>query len=174
MEEKALYGNGIVYLKFINESELKKLGDVKASSVHCFPIKDEDILLTVNHRGIDIIGGHIEKGELPEMALRRECMEEACILPIEYKLIGAIQVDNRDFPEALEKGYPLIGYQLFYAVTKFDTYKFEAHHECTDRVYINHKDLKNEHHSWLNVHDQLIDEVQKHMKKKTSYKFKKY
>jgi 8-oxo-dGTP diphosphatase len=159
MIEEAMYGDSKVYLKFIPAEEYNKMKNVIASSVHGFPIKDDEILFTVNHRGIDIIGGHIEKGESPEMALIRESAEEASIRPISFKLIGAIEVDNRDNPNAIAQGYPEKGYQLFYAITTFDTYKFEATHECTERRYIKASDVAQTHHKWLNTHEQVFEKM---------------
>lgn len=159
IEEKTLFSNGIVYLKFFNKEEFEALGNVKVSSVHCFPIEDDKILFTINPRGKDIIGGHVEKGETVEEALIREAMEEACIIPKKYEIIGAIEVNNRDNPQALEKGYPIKGYQLFYKITEFITKEFKQTHECNGREYINIKEISQNHHNWLNVHDKLLNEL---------------
>lgn len=155
-EEKTYYGENVVYLKFISPDDYFKLENSKPSSVHCFPIKENEILFTVNPRGIDIIGGHIEKGETPEEALIRESMEESCINIKNLKFIGAIQVDNRDNPNAEKAGYPKIGYQLFYAIDRFEMLPFIANFECTDRLFVKQEDISKVHHKWLNVHNELI------------------
>jgi len=158
-EEKTYYGNDVVYLTFIKAREYLNIPDRKPTSVHVFPIKDDEVLLTVNPRGFDIIGGHIEKGESIVDALLREAMEEGCVRLNDYDLIGAVKVDNRDNPKAIEKGYPPIGYQLFYKSKNFTTFDFNQTHECTGREYVKIDELKNKHHKWLNTHEQIIEEM---------------
>lgn len=158
-EEKTYYGNDVVYLSFMTAAEYNSTSNSHATSVHCFPIKDNQILFTKNPRGVDIIGGHVEKGETPEQALIREAKEEACIELEKFELIGAVRVDNRDNPKAIEKGYPEIGYQLFYKSEKFKTLDFEQTHECTGRVYLKKSDIKNTHHKWLDTHQDIINEM---------------
>lgn len=46
------------------------------SAVFCVAMYQDKIVLTRNHRGWEFLGGHIEKGETVEGALRREAMEE--------------------------------------------------------------------------------------------------
>lgn len=170
MEEKTIYGNAPVYLKFLTPEDYENLNSPTCSSVHCFPIKDNEILFTINPRGLDIIGGHVEKGETPEQAMIRESKEEACIIPLKYQLIGAIQVDNRDNPDAIKKGYPLKGYQLFYAVTDYETLDFQVDFESTDRKYVKPEVIQQQHHNWLNTHQQLIDYMFKLLNDKEVHK----
>jgi 8-oxo-dGTP pyrophosphatase MutT (NUDIX family) len=158
-EEKTAYGDGVVYLKFLTASQYWQLDSPKATSVHCFPIEGNNVLFTLNPRGIDIIGGHVESGETVEETLQRECKEEASIELISYRFIGAIQVDNRDNPKALEKGYPIKGYQLFYVSSHYNLLDFKPDFECTGRQYIDFADIKNKHHNWLQTHDKLLEEL---------------
>jgi 8-oxo-dGTP pyrophosphatase MutT (NUDIX family) len=160
-EEKTIYGDSPVYLKFLTAQQYWQLESPMPTSVHCFPIEGNKVLFTVNPRGIDIIGGHVEKGETVEIALQRECMEEASIELISYRFIGAIQVDNRDNPNALKKGYPLKGYQLFYVSSHYNELEFKADFECTSRQYVDFKDIKTTHHNWLKTHDNLLEEMEK-------------
>lgn len=160
-EEKTYYGNDVVYLSFMTAAEYNSTSNSHATSVHCFPIKDNQILFTKNPRGVDIIGGHVEKGETPEQALIREAKEEACIELEKFELIGAVRVDNRDNPKAIEKGYPEIGYQLFYKSEKFKTLDFEQTHECTGRIYLRKADIKEKHHKWLETHQEILVEMEK-------------
>ena len=78
--------------------------------------EDDMLIMTRNKRGIDWIGGHVEKGESPIQALKREAFEEAKIKIHDDNLFleWVIEIDNRDDVIALEVGYPPIGYQLFY------------------------------------------------------------
>lgn len=67
-----------------------------------------------------------------------------------------IQIDNRDNPIALEKGYPLIGFQVFFMTDNFNMNEFNPTHECTDRVFIFQDNIKNTHHHWLNSHEYAL------------------
>ncbi len=158
-EETTKYGGATVHLTCLTVDEYRALDNAVPTSVHCFPIHDDNVLLTRNRRGLDIIGGHIEAGETPEMAMYREAMEEAYITINKMNLIAAIQVDNRDNPSAADKGYPSIGYQLFYAVTDFELQPFTAEFECSDREYVPLEMLPVVHHRWLNTHDDLLKEM---------------
>lgn len=152
-----MYGDGIVTLSFIKAEDYMNMNQPFASSIHCFPIENDKVLFTVNPRGIDIIGGHVEDNETVEETLLREAKEEACIIPTKYKLVGAIEVDNSENPKAIEKGYPVKGYQLFYVVSEFTTLPFEATHECTDRLFVAKEDIAQEHHKWLQIHQLVLD-----------------
>jgi 8-oxo-dGTP pyrophosphatase MutT (NUDIX family) len=165
MKEKAMYDTGEVTLTLLNaEDAMKHLNE--ASSVHCFPILNGEVLFTVNPRGLDIIGGHIDPGENYLQAMLREGMEEASIVISNPKVIGAIEVDNTNNPAAIEKGYPIKGYQLFFAVKDFEQKPFEATHECVAREFINPQDVKSRHHNWLKIHQHLLDEAVKVSKPK--------
>lgn len=171
-EEKTYYGDAVVYLKFIPAKELANIDGSFATSVHCFPVKDKELMFTTNPRGIDIIGGHVEKGETAEDAMKREAMEEGYISINAMKLIGAIQVDNRDNPKAIESGYPAIGYQFFYAVTDFTAHEFKADFECTGRVYLTQDKIPEQHHKWLNTHTEIINEMNSMLKPVKKFKAK--
>lgn len=166
IQEKTIYGEGEVTLTFLDKNEWIQAGSPDATSVHCFVTKEDEVLFTVNPRGIDIIGGHVEPGENNEQALLRESMEEASIIPLKYELVGAISVNNEKNPKALEKGYPLMGYQLFYKVTEFEELPFQATHECTDRKWVNKEDVKTTHHKWLKTHQAILEECFKSPSKK--------
>lgn len=165
-EEKVFYGESIVYLSFVNRENFIKLNEVP-TTVHCFPIINNKVLMTKNQRGIDIIGGHIEGEETPEEALKRECNEEGYITPIEFDIIGAIKVDNRenDNPK-----YPKIGYQLFYVVKKYEIHEFKNEFESSERILLNKSDVIKQHHNWLGVHSRLLEIATKDFKNKNKIK----
>lgn len=169
-EEKTYYGENVVYLTFIPAKNLSSIPNMTATSVHCFPIQNKEIVFTKNQRGIDIIGGHVEKGETAKEAMKREAMEEGCLTINAMKLIGAVKVDNRDNPKAIEQGYPAIGYQLFYAVTDFTKHDFKADFESTERVLVNQNDISKKHHKWLNTHSEIIKEMNSMLKMKRKLK----
>ena len=157
MIEKTYFGNFEVSLQFIEKNHLQMIQNPLFTSVHGFAINQQkEILFTVNPRGIDIVGGHIEKGESPEDALKRECMEEASILPIQYELIGAIEINNEKNPEALKKGYPLIGYQPFFVISEYEIFPFQATHECIDRLWLSQEKIPEKHHHWLQTHKEAL------------------
>lgn len=60
------------------------------TAVYCLAIlpKTRQVVLTRNHRGWEMLGGHIESGETIEDALLRECLEEGGFVPEEYRLFG--------------------------------------------------------------------------------------
>jgi 8-oxo-dGTP pyrophosphatase MutT (NUDIX family) len=158
MQEKAMYDTGEVTLTLLSAEEaLNHLNE--ASSVHCFPTLNNKVLFTVNPRGIDIIGGHIDPGENYLQALIREGMEEASIVILNPQIIGAIEVDNTNNPAAIAKGYPIKGYQLFFAVNNFEQKPFQATHECVDRIFIKPEDVQEKHHNWLKMHQALLNEA---------------
>lgn len=173
MTETTYFGKMKVHLRFINKDEYENLNSPTPSTSHCFPIKDNEVLFTVNHRGLDIVGGHIELGETAEEALMREAMEEACIIPTEYLLIGAIEVNNQDSKEiALKKGYPIIGYQLIFLVNKYEELDFNSTHECLSRKYVKINEVSKYHHNWLKTHQIALEEAQKYHKLNTNVKNK--
>lgn len=159
MEEKTFYGDSIVYLSFIHADKAQLIDKKLVSSVHCFPLKNNSVLFTLNPRGIDIIGGHVDDGETPEQAMRREAMEEGCIKINAMRIIGAIQVDNRDNPKAIELGYSPIGYQLFYMVDNYEELPFVIEHECSGRQYVDFDEISRTHHKWLETHQKLVDSI---------------
>lgn len=60
------------------------------TAVYCLAILPEmrQVVLTRNHRGWEMLGGHIEPGETLQEALLRECLEEGGFVPEQFKLIG--------------------------------------------------------------------------------------
>lgn len=74
----------------------------------------ECFVSSVDGRGFDFPGGHIEKGETPEEAFHREAFEEGYVRGhINY--IGAIEVSHEENPlYNVESRYPFIGYRMFY------------------------------------------------------------
>ncbi len=156
--EKTKFGDSIVSLKFLTAQEYESMGFPNPTSVHCFPISGNSIWFTQNPRGIDIIGGHVELEESIVETLIRETKEESCIKLIDFKLLGAIEVDNSENPKGIEK-YGLKGYQVFYSSQNYELENFIQTHECIGRVLVPKEKIKQEHHNWLNVHELLLTSI---------------
>ena len=60
------------------------------TAVYCLAILPltNQVVLTRNARGWEMLGGHIEAGETIEEALVRECLEEGGYIPETYELFG--------------------------------------------------------------------------------------
>lgn len=60
------------------------------TAVYCLAIlpETEQVVLTRNHRGWEMLGGHIEPGETIEESLLRECLEEGGYIPEGHTLFG--------------------------------------------------------------------------------------
>lgn len=58
------------------------------SAVFCIAMHKDKFVLTRNHRGWELPGGHIEKGETVEDALRREALEEGGVTIDRFELFG--------------------------------------------------------------------------------------
>jgi 8-oxo-dGTP pyrophosphatase MutT (NUDIX family) len=159
MQEKTMFGNGLVTLTLLSVEDYYNLEKPIVSSVHCFPVRGNDVLFTVNPRGIDIIGGHVEKNENIYGTLLREAKEEASIVPVDIELIGVVEVDNSENPEALNLGYALKSYQVFFGIKDFYELPFMATHECTSRIFIDRNDIQFKHHNWLKIQQKLLDKV---------------
>ena len=166
--ELANFG-GKVFLTTISPNEITD--NIFPSTAHVFPINHKgEILFTQNQRGIDIIGGHIEKGETVTEALMRESMEEASIVLHNFSLIGAIMVDNTENPAAIKKGYPQFGYQFFYVSTDYTEQPFIQTHESMSRLYIDKDEVSSRHHNWLKSHQTILNNAITFSKKLSKFK----
>lgn len=67
------------------------------TAVYCLAIlpRTNQVVLTRNHRGWEMLGGHIEPGETVEQTLVRECLEEGGFIPETYRLFGYRKITAR-------------------------------------------------------------------------------
>ena len=74
--------------EFVYASEVPD--ETLCTAVYCLAVLSEQnaIVLTRNHRGWEMLGGHIEPDETLEAAMLRECLEEGGFVPEQYRMFG--------------------------------------------------------------------------------------
>lgn len=101
----------------------------------CVAMYKGKIVLTRNHRGWEILGGHIEKGETIEEAFKREALEEGGFSVDRYKLFGYRKIftkkkikneRNIDYP------FPISYNPHFIAISESEPCEHSAE-ECFER-----------------------------------------
>ena len=110
-------------------------------------------------RGIDIPGGHIEEGESPLDALRRELNEEAAVEATNFIEAGSILVKQL-FQRAPSR-YPDTAQILLYICTLFKEQPFNIEYETRGRQYIAPEDLPALHKGWNPVLSNALQAAQK-------------
>lgn len=101
----------------------------------CIAKYKDKIVLTRNHRGWEILGGHLEKGETVEEAFRREALEEGGFTVDRYKLFGYRKIttkkkvkNDRNF----EYPFPISYNPHFIAISESEPCECSAE-ECFER-----------------------------------------
>lgn len=122
---------------------------IAMTAVKCIIIRHDSILLTKIQRGWDIPTGHIEDGESPEEAVKREVFEETgTILQSSYLLgyLYSVKVKENE----RNKKYPKISTIPVFVGEKFVIRrKFEKKYEATDRNFFKlHKDGSIQSQNW--------------------------
>jgi len=100
--------------------------------------KGNELLLTnLNDRGWDIPGGHIEKGEIPEEAARRELYEEtgASVDNLNYLGFEVIKLFGEK-PEGYKYPFPN-SYMIFYCARITSLDKYAKNDESAGRAFFN-------------------------------------
>ncbi|MDB5178294.1 MAG: hypothetical protein JWN01_237 [Patescibacteria group bacterium] len=90
------------------------------TAVMCVAITRDKIRLARSQRGWGMLGGHIEEGETPEDALRREALEEGGFTIDSYQLFAIREITHltpAPHPQA-GKTYPFpVSYMAYYWAT---------------------------------------------------------
>lgn len=111
-----------------------KLKNERYTQVSGYVFNEKDQLLIVkNGNTWTIPGGHPEKNETKENALKRELMEEACVTLKDIKYIGAVKVvENSE-----------VYYQLRYTARVLELLPFKQEWEICERKFIDINELPN-------------------------------
>lgn len=89
----------------------------------------------LRQRGWDIPGGHLEPGETPEAAMRREVMEEAGALLTDVQLLGYQRIRLLgDVPARYRYPYP-DSYQVLYLARVAELVEFPDNEEAGQRAF---------------------------------------
>lgn len=148
--EKANFNGTNVLLRVLDLNTFFKLGKVPVTSVFSLPIKDNKIFLTLNPRGWDFIGGHVENNETPYEAMLRESIEEGAVEVFSSNIVGVIEIFNPEWNE--NSKYPKTAYQIFYKTENFKINNFE----CIDCQFFEINELQKVHHSLLKSHEKIL------------------
>lgn len=133
-------GYNITWLPLPNEIALildDQLPPLSAiTSALALAFDGERILMTnLRQRGWDIPGGHLDPGETPEAAMRREVMEEAGALLTDVQLLGYQRIRLLgQVPDGYRYPYP-DSYQILYLARVAELATFAATQEASQRAF---------------------------------------
>lgn len=118
------------------------------TSVHAICFKDGQVMLVdLNHRGLDIPGGHREAGESAEECVRRETLEEGYVRG-RSTLVGVVRIDNSENPNWRPGKYPQVGYQVYFRLDVTEVLPFAAQFESARRLFVEPDQVPLLHHNW--------------------------
>ncbi len=113
------------------------------TSAFGFVFSDRGLLMTnLRQRGWDIPGGHLERGEAPGAAMRREVREETG-MEVRGELLFAHQhIRIEAAPSAYRYPSP-DSYQVFYVATVVHDHGLEASEETSDARFLTVDEVRN-------------------------------
>lgn len=133
-------GRDITWLPLPNEIALI-LDDLlppiaEITSALALAFDGERILMTnLRQRGWDIPGGHLEAGETPEAAMRREVLEEAGAVLIDVQLLGYQRIRLLGAAPAGYRYPHPDSYQVLYLARVAELIDFVATEEASQRAF---------------------------------------
>ena len=131
VKETITFDGREVFLEWFETSNYPKGMAISQVAGFCFNERGE-VLVIKNKRGWGFPGGHPEKGEAAEEALRREIWEEASVTIKKPRLVGCLDIrDPRN--ESIEgKHYA----QLRYLAKVDKIADFKKEFETSDRLFV--------------------------------------
>ncbi|WP_404406976.1 NUDIX hydrolase [Jeotgalibacillus malaysiensis] len=148
-------------------TESSVLPDEKCiTSLHGFCFHEGRVMLVdLHHRGWDIPGGHVDEGDTPLQAFKREVMEEGCVEG-DCRLIGYITVDHRENERWDPAGrYPQVGYQVFFRMDITALHSFSGEFEAADRKFVGMEELPEIFDGWNDVYAGAFKSAERIMEK---------
>lgn len=157
--------NNTVEVYFTDE-----LPDVNlCTASYSFVFKDGKFLQTELRKGerperrLDIPGGHIEEGELPDQTAIRETFEETGVRINNAKLISCVKITaHMPKPDITFKYLYPVTYMLFYLCDYISEEEFLANDEVCGRVWLKPEEFENS--LWIKENSILFNKVLEYIK----------
>jgi ADP-ribose pyrophosphatase YjhB (NUDIX family) len=127
------------------ESEESISESVSVSAVFLVAITQDSILAVRNERGWELLGGHVEIGESPGIALARETLEEAGAVFPWAEPFGILRLRN------------LCEMMLFYVTNSFDLVSFFPTDDALERGVMPLDEFRNRYCSTTAILEWLVE-----------------
>jgi len=138
-------------ITFFDENQVD-LDKLSVSAVFLVAISSGGMLVTRNERGWDIPGGHLEKGETPYGALKREVMEE----------VGALIKKAEPYAIISEPGAKEV--MLFFFTNSFELADFFPKPDAFEREVIEPEKFLEKYYGDKTLMLQLVEKAKKLIK----------